>query len=104
MAAFFTGFYEREVSMWSLHKIQTAPPSLIIDVGANFGYYPLMFGLLTKGKTESIAFEPDPINFAWLSRNLAMNPQLKVTAVQAAVGDVDGVEVEFEVAKDGHNL
>ena len=102
-ATFFMGFYEREVTMWCLEQLRTHPPSLVVDVGANFGYYPLLFGLLSGGRTEMIAFEPDPSNFAWLSRNLALNPGLKVTAVQAAVGDVDGQSVAFEMALDGHN-
>jgi FkbM family methyltransferase len=60
--------------------------------------------LQSNGRTQSIAFEPDPGNFAWLSRNLALNPGLKVTAVQMAVGDADGQTVPFDTAKAGHNL
>jgi FkbM family methyltransferase len=103
-SAFFTGFYEREVTMWCLELIRSRPPALVVDVGANFGYYPLLFGLLTGGKTESIAFEPDPSNFEWLGRNIKLNPGLKVTAVREAVGDADGSAVPFEAARDGHNL
>src|SRR5688572_5778777 len=58
MASFYLGFYEREVTIWCLEQIRQSPPSLLIDVGANFGYYPLLFGLLTDGKTRSLAFEP----------------------------------------------
>lgn len=104
MSAFLTGFYEREVTMWCSELIRTRPPALLVDVGANFGYYPLLFGLLSGGRTRSIAFEPDPSNFAWLSRNLALNSGLNVTAVMEAVGDVDGGSVPFETAKEGHNL
>src|SRR4051794_34271712 len=59
---FYVGFYEREVTIWCLELLRNHPPGLIVDVGANFGYYPLLFGLLTGGKTRSIAFEPEPSN------------------------------------------
>lgn len=104
MSAFLTGFYEREVTIWSLEQLRANPPALVVDVGANFGYYPLLFGLRSGGSTASIAFEPDPVNFAWLCRNLALNPELKVTPVQAAVGSIDGGTVPFETAKEGHNV
>lgn len=104
MSAFYTGFYEREVTLWCLEQIRTRPPSLVVDVGANFGYYPLLFGLLSGGKTASIAFEPEPSNFAWLARNLALNPGLEVAAVQEVVGDADGETVAFEAAEEGRNL
>jgi len=103
-AAFYTGFYEREVTMWCLEHLRNRPPELIVDVGANFGYYPLLFGLKTAGKTTAIAFEPDPSNFAWLSRNLALNPSLNITAVHEAVSDIGGQLLPFESAKEGHNL
>ena len=103
-STFVTGFYEREVTMWCREQIRTQPPALVVDVGANFGYYPLLFGLLTAGKTEVIAYEPDPANYAWLARNLALNPGLRVSAVPMAVGDIDGAQIAFETALDGHNL
>ena len=103
-SVFFTGFYEREVTIWCLHELQIAPPTLVVDVGANFGYYPLLFGLASEGRTKSIAFEPDPTNFSWLRRNLELNPSVKSTAVQAVVGDLDKGTVAFEIAKEGHSL
>lgn len=103
-SAFYIGFYEREVTMWAIERLRRDPPSLVVDVGANFGYYPLLFGLLSCGATRTIAFEPDPRNFAWLARNLALNPGLSVIAEQIAVGDVACGSVPFEAASDGHNL
>jgi FkbM family methyltransferase len=102
--AFFTGVYEREVTIWSLRQLENGPPALVVDVGANFGYYPLLFGLLSGGATETIAFEPDPENFAWLSRNLALNLGLRATAVQAAVGDVDGGTISFGTPLGGYSM
>lgn len=101
---FFTGFYEREVTMWARHLILKDPPALVVDVGANFGYYPLLFGLLSQGKIRSIAFEPDPLNFDWLRRNVALNPEVDVKLEQAAVGSTDSGVVAFNKATEGANL
>jgi FkbM family methyltransferase len=103
-ASFFVGFYEREVSIWCQELIRRDPPDLLVDVGANFGYYPLLFGLRTRGRTRSIAFEPDPSTFHWLKRNVALNPGLGVTTVASAVGNRDDTAIAFATAQKGHSL
>ena len=103
-ASFFVGFYEREVTIWCRELLRRDPPDLVVDVGANFGYYPLLFGLLTGGKTRSIAFEPDPSNFQWLARNVALNPGLDVTTVASAVGSLDDAAVAFATPEPGRSL
>src|SRR5690242_17951527 len=79
MQTFYLGFFEREVTMLCLEEIRRGAPDLIVDVGANFGYYPLLFGLETCGHTKTIAFEPDPVNVDRLRRNVALNPGMDVT-------------------------
>jgi FkbM family methyltransferase len=103
-ASFYLGFYEREVTIWCRELIERDPPALVVDVGANFGYYPLLFGLLTGGKTRAIAFEPDPPNARWLGRNVALNPALDVTTIASAVGNRDDAAVAFATAREGHSL
>lgn len=104
MQTFYLGFFEREVTMLCLDEIRRNAPSLVVDVGANFGYYPLLFGFVSGGKTRAIAFEPDPLSLARLRRNIAMNSGLDVTVVPMAVGDTDDEIVEFDSAPDGHNV
>lgn len=104
MASFFLGFYEREVTMWCRELIRLGAPPVLVDVGANFGYYPLLFSLLGGDRTRSIAFEPDPANLAWLERNIALNPGALITPVAKAVGSKDGVSVDFQVSREGYNL
>lgn len=104
MQAFYLGFFEREVSMLCRREIDSGPPELVVDVGANFGYYPLLFGLLTKGKTRVIAFEPDPSNAAWLRRNIDLNPGLDVTVVPMAVGSESRDLVAFDASPAGHKV
>jgi FkbM family methyltransferase len=102
--AFYVGFFEREVTMLCLEEMRRNPPELIVDVGANFGYYPLLFGLARRGATRAIAFEPDPVNLLRLRRNVALNPGLAVTIVPMAVGDRDDEAVDFDSAPDGHHV
>jgi len=104
MNTFITGFYERDVTIWCREFLRSTQPKLMVDVGANFGYYPILFGLLSDGQCEAIALEPDPVNAAWLERNLALNPSLRIAIVKAAAGDHDGGSVSFELSKQNHNL
>jgi FkbM family methyltransferase len=103
-STFYQGFYERELTIWCRELVRVDPPSLLVDVGANFGYYPLLFGLLTHGKTQAIAFEPEPRTLEWLGRNVALNPSLNVEVVPMVVGDADGGSVDFAVSREGHGL
>ena len=103
-AAYFTGVYEREVTSWVVDQFARKPPSLAIDVGANFGYYPLLLGSLSRGATACVAFEPDPDNYEWLARNVALNPDLPIRAIQAAVGDTDDGTVPFRASEGGRSL
>ncbi len=102
--AYITGVYEREVTNWLVDRAARRPPALAIDVGANFGYYPLLLGSVSRGETLSIAFEPDPVTYGWLERNLALNPGLPVRAIQAAIGDVDDGSVPFLASEEGRSL
>jgi FkbM family methyltransferase len=70
-----------------------------IDVGANAGFYSIMFAL--KNLTDRIiAFEPDPGNYARLAANLALNNLTgRVEAVPLALGDQNGEVTLYEGAK-----
>jgi FkbM family methyltransferase len=58
---------------------------VVIDIGANIGYYTLLFAKLVGDTGQVIAFEPDPENFALLHKNVALNQYHNVTLVQKAV-------------------
>ncbi len=52
---------------------------IVIDVGANIGYYTLIFAQLV-GKTGKVfAFEPEPKNFEILKKNIEINNYGNVT-------------------------
>jgi len=61
--------------------------AIIVDVGANIGYYSLIAADQLQGSGQVIAFEPDVRNFALLEKNLQENVLSGVRAVNAALSN-----------------
>jgi FkbM family methyltransferase len=62
------------------------PDTVMLDIGANMGYYSVRAGQLAhRGKV--FAFEPDPGNFATLTKNLVLNQITNVQPINAALSD-----------------
>jgi FkbM family methyltransferase len=60
----------------------------ILDIGANIGYFTLLFSKLV-GETGIVhAFEPDPNNFSILKKNIEINNIKNVVLNQKAISDV----------------
>jgi FkbM family methyltransferase len=59
----------------------------VLDIGANIGYYTLLFARLVSEKGKVIAFEPGPDNFALLKKNVETNGYKNVILVQKAVSN-----------------
>lgn len=65
--------------------------SVVVDVGANLGYFSLLSDQCLRGRGEVFAFEPAADNFALLRENLALNQCGAHThAVPAALGEGNG--------------
>ncbi len=62
----------------------------VIDIGANIGYFTLLFARLVGPRGQVFAFEPEPINFELLRRNVELNGYCNVTLVPKAVSDASG--------------
>jgi len=60
---------------------------VVVDVGANIGYYTV---LLAQKAKKVYAFEPDSINFEILEKNIKTNNLKNVVAIKAAVGSREG--------------
>ena len=43
---------------------------MVLDVGANIGWYSLIIERMAKIPLDILAFEPDPDNFALLAENI----------------------------------
>lgn len=72
---FETGICKREIK----------PGDIIVDIGANIGYYTLIFARLVGSKGKVYAFEPDPTNFELLRANVEANGYQNVVLEQKAV-------------------
>ncbi len=63
---------------------------VVLDVGANIGYYTLLFARKVGSAGKVFAFEPDPDNFQLLCRNVEANGYSNVVLVNKAVSDHSG--------------
>lgn len=63
---------------------------VVLDLGANIGYYTLMFARLVGSEGKVYAFEPDPTNFALLRKNVRANGYTNVELAQKAVSNTNG--------------
>lgn len=68
----------------------TKPGDVVVDVGAHIGYYTLILADLVGPKGRVFAFEPDPVNFKLLSKNVKVNEFNSVTLINQAVTDKAG--------------
>lgn len=59
----------------------------VLDIGANIGYYTLIFAKLVGEHGKVFAFEPDPNNFALLKKNVEINGYSNVILVPKAVSN-----------------
>ncbi len=62
---------------------------IVVDVGANIGYYTLLMGKL---KATVHSFEPEPNNFALLKKNVELNYLTNVILYNKAVSNTNGKE------------
>jgi FkbM family methyltransferase len=75
----------------------------VFDVGANTGYYTILFSHLVGSKGHVHAFEPVPPTFNALSERLAVEGIFSnVRSNSKAVCDVDGQSVELVLPGDDH--
>ena len=75
---------------------QTKNGDVVVDVGANIGYYTIL--LADKvGKTGKVyAFEPDKTNFEILVKNIKENDLENVVAINAAVGSKNETRILYK--------
>ena len=59
----------------------------VFDVGANAGFYTLVFSRLVGLQGRVVAFEPDSENMCLLRKHIALNNLENVSIVQAAASD-----------------
>jgi FkbM family methyltransferase len=75
--------YEPFITQTCINNIKEG--DTVIDLGANIGYYTLLFAKLVGKSGKVIAFEPHPENFAILKKNVEANGYKNVVCEQKAV-------------------
>jgi FkbM family methyltransferase len=63
---------------------------VIIDLGANIGYFSLLAAKLVGENGRVYSFEPEPKNFSYLKKNIEINNYNWVEPFQKAVSDKNG--------------
>jgi len=94
--AFETEFVSKEIKKGDI----------ILDIGANMGYYTSVFAKLAGEEGKVYAFEPDPDNFAILKKNIKKRGFKNVVLIQKAVSDKTGKMKLFlsEFHKGDHRI
>ena len=67
------------------------PGMQVLDIGANVGFHSLAMARVAGPSGHVTAFEPEPRNFADLSRNIAASGLTNAEARQYAIGDREGI-------------
>jgi FkbM family methyltransferase len=75
------------------------PGMVCWDIGANVGYYTILFAELAGQDGKVFAFEPFPRNVELLRRHVEINGYRNVRVLPCALGDRDG-EAKFDPGPD----
>jgi FkbM family methyltransferase len=73
----------------------------VVDVGAHFGYFTVLFARKVGKSGRVYAFEPDPTTFSFLERNTKRFEN--VACVKAAVVDRNATVTLYRSKKSSHN-
>jgi len=79
-----------EESTTALFRKIVKKGDVVVDLGANIGYFTLLAAKLVGKEGRVYAFEPEPRNFSHLVRNIQLNGYHNVVALQKAVADRPG--------------
>jgi FkbM family methyltransferase len=88
------GFWEMWLTIFFARQV--TPGMTVVDVGANFGYYTLLFGSLVGSEGHVYAVEPNPQVVEKLRRTISLNGLTSRTVIiEAAAGNSDGETTLF---------
>jgi FkbM family methyltransferase len=66
------------------------PGGVFYDIGSNVGQFLIPMAKIVGERGQAVGFEPHPVNYQRLMRNVALNGLANVKAFQVALGDRDG--------------
>jgi len=94
------GYGEYEVGTSRLFESMLRPGMIVVDAGANIGYYTVLGSKLVGRTGKVFAFECDPRNLEVLKRNVNHNGCDNVIILPSAVSDKDGKSLFFSNHED----
>lgn len=97
-ALVYRGTYEMEATRWVKKVLR--PGSVCLDIGANSGYYSMLFGKIVGKTGRVIAFEPSPDFLTRLRNHVDLNGLNNVVSFQKGLSDETGT---LELIQGGCN-
>lgn len=85
---------------WGLSWQLIRPGDIVVDVGANLGFWSLRAAARTDPTGSVHAFEPDPRNSSRLTHNAQLNALHSIVVVERALADTTG-HATFHLANTG---
>lgn len=92
----------REVESTKILRDIIKPGDVIVELGANIGYFVIIEAEKMQGKGKIIAIEPEPTNFEFLKKNISINKLSNLVHVNnLAISDHDGF-VKLNISKEAN--
>jgi FkbM family methyltransferase len=85
---FYFGVWEPNLTAFVQQRVR--PGDVVVDVGANVGYFTLLASRLVGDAGRVVAIEASPRVFGLLNRNIALTGARNVRAINVAVSDRHG--------------
>ncbi|MFH1671324.1 MAG: FkbM family methyltransferase [Candidatus Portnoybacteria bacterium] len=93
-----------EESTTNLFKKTIKKGDVVVDLGANIGYFTLLAAKLAGKEGKVYSFEPEPRNYNYLLKNIGLNGYKNILAMQKAVSDRNGTTKLYVCPYDtGHH-
>lgn len=93
-----------EKSTTALFKKVVKNGDIVVDLGANIGYFTLLAAKIVGKKGKVYSFEPEPRNYYYLRKNIELNHYDNVLVINKAVSDKKGkVELYICPYDSGHH-
>jgi len=96
----YSKIYEKATTEYCKRVIKEG--DVVIDVGANLGYFTLLFSKLVGESGQVHAFEPSPLIFKLLKKNVELNGYTNVILHQKAVSN-ENTSMKFYINKQWHS-
>lgn len=94
--------HEPRLTAFLMRRLTLSPGDVVIDIGANIGWYSVLLNRLAPEGVAVFSFEPDPLNFELLRRNIELNDTTRVEAIQQALAADEGIMTLYR--HDSNNL